>query len=117
MRLQRIFAGTAGPLMIQAWQYLPAMDIELPFALHLSDSIWHLMKDPEFDRMFLEQRSLTNEEKRQASLRKLSAWFRDYAPAVFLYQVTAIYGTTPQVEKVDFRSDLTLDFTQVVVRR
>lgn len=116
-RTAKVYAGTVGPVFTIAWQYLPAMDLELPYSFHLSESIWNLMKEPEFDRLFVEQRRVTTEGERLAALRKLSAWFRDYAPEIFLYQIVAIYATKPQVERVGFRPDLTLDFTEANVRR
>ena len=60
--------------------------------------------DPAFDKMLEEARVELDEEKRQALYDNAEAFFYEQAPALFMYQLTDIYGISKQV-KWDPRSD------------
>lgn len=111
VRSQRVFDGVIGPMFMISWQYLPAMDVALPYDFHTSTSAWNLIKEPEFDRLLERQAAQFDSAERLETLHELGAWFRDFAPVLFLYQTVSVYGYDAGLEGLILNADLTVDYT------
>lgn len=116
-RTSKIYAGKIGPMFVISWQYLPAMDVELPYSFHITDSIWNLMKSQEFDKMLADTKREFDQEKRKKKLQELGAWFHDFAPVLFSHQIVEVTAMKPGVEGVVVNNNFTLDLTKVSVKR
>jgi peptide/nickel transport system substrate-binding protein len=111
------YAGTSGPMFVICWQYLPAMDAELIYQYHITETYWNLMKSHEFDKMLEAAQREFDEKKRSEKLQKLAVWYNDFAPSLFLHQVVEVFASTPAVENFIFNKDFTLDLTNVSIKR
>jgi peptide/nickel transport system substrate-binding protein len=63
-----------------------------------SESIWSKYANPEVDRLLQEARSTLDEEERIDLYRQVHEILAEDMPSVPLYQVTAIYGASDDLE-------------------
>jgi peptide/nickel transport system substrate-binding protein len=108
--------GTLDPMFVISWQYMPTMDAEAPYAIHTSDSSWKIMADEQFDQLYREQAKSSDPKAREAILQQMTARVHDLAPAIFLYQTTAIFGVSPKIGGLVGRPDYTLDLSKLARR-
>jgi peptide/nickel transport system substrate-binding protein len=108
--------GTLDPMFMISWQYLPTMDAEAPYSIHVSNSSWKIMADPKFDELYTEQAKTSDPKARQAILQQMTERTHEVAPALFLYQTTAIYGVSPKISGLAGKPDYTLDLSKVAAK-
>ncbi len=116
-RLDRLYGGTLGPLFFIAWQYLPAMDAELPLSLLHSSSQMKLLNNKKFDELLDQSRGTVDQEQRLRILQEIMVLLRNDPPMIYLYQVPASFGLSPSVENFRPAGDWGFDFLAVTRRR
>lgn len=115
--IQSFLGGTIGPLWIWAWQYLPAMDADLPLQFFQTRSIARQMASPEYDAIVARERAAMNPEDRRKALLDMAAFLHDDPPAIFLVQPAGIYAVQPRVRGFAWKPSYLMDLTKVRVGR
>lgn len=113
--LEKFYGGDRAPLWVQGLQYLPFMDADLALG-------WYSCSQPEgvlrfcneaFEEKLQASRSEMDPEKRRELLQEAIAIFHDEAPALFLYQLSDLWGLSPNVSGLAPRSDAVLTLERV----
>ncbi|MBI4607385.1 MAG: hypothetical protein HY726_00065 [Candidatus Rokubacteria bacterium] len=115
--IQSFLGGTIGPLWIWAWQYLPAMDADLPLNFFQTRAIGRHFANPEYDALVARERAAMNPEERQKVLQEMAAFLRDDPPCIFLVQTAGIYAVQPRVQGFAWKPTYLMDLTRVRVAR
>ncbi len=113
--ISSFLSGQIGPAFIWAWQYLPAMDADLPLNFLVSSSPTKLYANPAFDTLLAKERAATNPDERKKTLQDMNALLYDDPPAIFLVQTPGIWGTQKKVQGFRWRADYGMDLTAVTV--
>ena len=115
--IQSALGATIGPMWIWAWQYLPAMDADLPLSLFQSRSILKEYANPDYDALVARSRAALRPEDRRKVLQEMAAFLRDDPPSIFLVQTAGIYAVQPWVQNFVWRSNYLIDLTRVRVTK
>jgi peptide/nickel transport system substrate-binding protein len=115
--IQSALGATIGPIWIWAWQYLPAMDADLPLSLFHTRSILKQYANPDYDGMVARARAAINPEERGKILQEMAAFLRDDPPAIFLVQTPGIYAVQPWVQGFAWRPNYLMDLARVRVTK
>lgn len=115
--IQSFLGATIGPMFIWAWQYLPAMDADLPLNFFRSDSVAKLMAQPRFDELIDRERRAFDTEARRRILQEANAYLRDDPPCIFLAQTPGVYAVKPTVDGFSWQPTYLFDLTKVTVRQ
>lgn len=114
---QKSADGTLGPDMyIYGWQYMPALDISEPTPYFRSVERRNLLKDPEYDRLYVAMTSALDTAAREKAACDLSRWFRENTPVLFLWQFSSINAIQPNVQGYVPKSDRTADLMKVSIQ-
>ena len=108
-------AAQIGPAFIWAWQYLPAMDADLPLNFFASSLPQKLYNNPEYDQLLAKERASLKPEDRRKVLMDMNAFLHDDPPSIFLVQTPGLWGTTTKVQGFRWRPDYGMDLTAVSV--
>ncbi len=115
--IQSALGATIGPMWIWAWQYLPAMDADLPLSLFQSRSILKEYANPDYDALVARSRAALRPEERRKVLQEMAAFLRDDPPSIFLVQTAGIYAVQPWVQNFVWRPNYLIDLTRVRVTK
>jgi peptide/nickel transport system substrate-binding protein len=115
--IQSALGATIGPMWIWAWQYLPAMDADLPLSLFHSRSILKEYANPDYDALVARSRAALRPEERRKVLQEMAAFLRDDPPSIFLVQTAGIYAVEPWVQNFVWRPNYLIDLTRVRVTK
>jgi peptide/nickel transport system substrate-binding protein len=113
--ISSFLGGTIGPAFIWAWQYLPAMDADLPLNFLSGTSAVKLYSSPQFDQLVARERATLNPDERQKALREMNALLHEDPPAIFLVQTPGIWAANKRVQGFRWRPDYLIDLTTVSV--
>lgn len=107
-----LYSNTLRDMFMIGWQYSPAMDVTLPYTYFqcAPTSFADYICSEEFDTLYRESQAQFDAETRAELLRQASVVLHEEAPALFLHQLTAIFGVAPGLNGVEFRADNTLEF-------
>jgi len=84
-----------GPMHIVGWYSLGDADFNtIWFTMDSKRAFW---KNEEYERLYLEARSTTDQAKRQAAYARMMQVMHDENPAVFLFGVPSVYGKSKRL--------------------
>ena len=115
--IQSFLSAQIGPMWIWAWQYLPAMDADLPLNFFQSGSVAKFYANPEFDAVIARSRQALDPAERSRLLQQASQIAYDDASTLFLFQTPGIYATKKSVQGLTWRPDYLIDFKDVTITR
>lgn len=104
------------PMFVQGLQYLPFMDSDLSLAWYSctqAEATRRFCNDA-FEAKFTASRAEMDPQKRLKLLQEANAILREEAPALFLYQLSDIWGLSSKVSGLAPRSDAVLTLERVV---
>lgn len=105
--------GQHKDMLFTCIQYFPIMDADFVLQLFYSRHPFRWYDNAEFDRVYVESRTILNAPLRQKRLQQAIAIMHEDAPVVFLYQEPVIFGFGRQVQGIGLRPDQVLWFDTV----
>ena len=114
--IQSFLSAQIGPMWIWAWQYLPAMDADLPLNFFQTNSVAKFYANGELDALMAKSRQALEPAERSKLLQQASQIAYDDASTLFLFQTPGIYAMKKNVQNLVWKPDYLIDFKDVSVR-
>lgn len=109
--------GTAAPLHIYGWQYMPAMDISQPIPFLLCNTPRKNHCDPELDKAVAEMGIAMDPAVREKKAWTVAEILRENPPVIFLWPYQNIYGIQPYVNGYVPTAARRADLTKVTLSK
>lgn len=106
---------TIAPLHIWGWNTAPTMSVMQPYSFYRTSASHQLAASEEFDRLFEEQASETDVDKRAQIVQEMAVLFREEALTGFLWQLSFSAAASDRVNGLTIGADTRLNIREITV--